>query len=290
MQSDLENVAPTSVRSRRIIRSLLIHTCSLLVAGLFLLPLVWTLSMSIRPVGEPLPRRLEWIPEPSTHGNYREVFNVVEFARFAGNSLFVTVIAVPITVIVASMAGFAMAQISRQWRLRLTAVAFVALMIPLTAVWLPRFIMMKELGLIDSRWSLILPAFFGTSPFYVLLFLWTFTRVPVDIFEAARLDGAGAFRTWAGIALPLSRPTVMAVAVLAFVRYWSSFVEPLLYIQSVSKMTLPLGLQALLQLDRTNWPLLMAAAVMVTAPVIVVFLFAQRTFLDDRLGPGRLGR
>ena len=290
MQTDLENVTSASVRSRRLLRSAVIHTCSLLVAVLFLLPLVWTLSMSIRPVGQLLPRQLEWIPDPSTLSNYRDVFDVVEFARFAGNSLFVTVIAVPITLIVASMAGFAMAQISRQWRLRLTAVSFVALMIPLTAVWLPRFIMMKELGLIDSRWSLILPAFFGTSPFYVLLFLWTFTRVPGDIFEAARLDGAGAFRTWAGIALPLSGPTVMAVAVLSFVRYWSSFVEPLLYIQSVSKMTLPLGLQALLQLDRTNWPLLMAGAVMVTAPVIVVFLLAQRTFLDDRLGPGRLGR
>jgi multiple sugar transport system permease protein len=155
------------------------------------------------------------------------------------------------------------------------------MMIPLTALWLPRFILVKEAGLIDSRAALVVPALFGTSPFFVLLFLWTFLRVPASIFEAAQLDGAGAFRVWAGIAFPLARPAVVAVGVLAFVRYWSNFVDPLLYIQSTAKMTLPLGLQALLQLDRTNWPLLMAASLMVTAPVIVVFALAQRAFFPD---------
>ena len=290
MWTEHELLPAPIVRFRRSARATLWFVAGLAIAVVFLLPLFWTVSVSLRGGGQPLPRTLELIPQPATFENYREVFNVVTFARFAANSLFVVLLAVPITVVVASMTGFAMAQISHRWRMRLTVLSFIALMVPLTAVWLPRFIIVKEVGLIDSRWSLVAPAFFGTSPFYVLLFVWTFVRIPNEIFEAARLDGAGLVRTWLGIAVPLARPTVLAVAVLSFVRYWSSFIEPLLYIQSTSKMTLPLGLQALLQLDRTNWPLLMAGAVMVTVPVILVFIWAQRSFLDDRLGPGRIGR
>jgi multiple sugar transport system permease protein len=245
-------------------------TFAIAISAIFVAPLLWTISVSLRETGQPLPRSLELLPEPVSPDNYRRVFSVVAFARFAVNSLFVAAVAVPLTVVIAAMAGFATSQLSRAWRLRLTAISFVALMVPLTALWLPRFIMIKEAGLIDSRWSLIVPAFFGTSPFYVLLFAWAFLRIPPELFEAARLDGAGPFRMLGGIALPLSLPAIMAVTVLAFV------------------MTLPLGLQALLQLDRTNWPLLMAGAVMVTAPVILVFLVAQRAFLQDRPGSGRV--
>lgn len=245
-----------------------------------ILPLVWTVTLSLRTPGKPLPVRLEWLPNPPAWSNYPEVFQVIEFGRFALNSVLVVVMAVPLTIIVASWGGFALAQLSRRWRERIVVMAVGAMMIPLTALWLPRFMLVKEAGLIDTRAALVFPALFGTSPFFVLLFLWTFLRVPAGIFEAAQLDGAGAFRVWAGIAFPLARPTAVAVGVLAFVRYWSNFVEPLLYIQSTAKMTLPLGLQALLQLDRTNWPLLMAASVMVTAPVIAVFALVQRAFFS----------
>jgi multiple sugar transport system permease protein len=266
------------------LRSISWHIVGILLAALFVSPLIWTLTMSLRPTGKPFPRSLEFIPDQLTAANYSQVFEIVAFARFALNSLFVAAIAVPVTVLVASMAGFAMSQLPRQWRMRLIAAAFVALMVPLTAVWLPRFIFIKEIGLIDSRWSLVLPAAFGTSPFYVLLFMWSFVRLPREMFDAGRVDGAEVFRLWVDLAIPLTRPTATAVAVLSFVRYWSSFIEPLLYIQSTSKMTLPMGLNALLQLDRANWPLLMAGAVLVTAPVVLVFLIAQRAFLRDHAG------
>ena len=124
----------------------------------------------------------------------------------------------------------------------------------------------------------------------MLLFLWAFMRVPREVYEAARLDGAGAVRVWLGIAMPLARPTIVAVAVLAAVYYYSAFIEPLLYINSTDKMTLPLALNALLQLDRSNWPLLMAGTVMVTVPVMLLFALAQRVFLQQYRGSGWLGR
>lgn len=278
-------------RSRVVVtgRRIAWHVAAFAAAVLFVLPLVWTVAMSIKPAGRPFSQTLSWIPSDTTLENYRAVFDIVEFGTFAINSVLVVAAAVPITIVVASMAGFAMAQLPRAWRMRLIVLSFIALMIPLTAVWLPRFIFIKELGLIDSRWSLVFPSVFGTSPFYVLLFMWTFLRIPRELLDAGRVDGASLFRVWLDLASPIARPTTTAVAVLAFVRYWNSFIEPLLYIQSVAKMTLPLGLNALLSLDRTNWPLLMTGAVLVTAPVVMVFLFAQRAFLSDPLG-GPVGR
>jgi ABC-type glycerol-3-phosphate transport system permease component len=123
-----------------------------------------------------------------------------------------------------------------------------------------------------------------------LLFLWAFLRVPREIYEAAKIDGAGLYRVWGQIALPLARPVVFAVAVLSFVHYWNSFVEPLLLIRTTNQMTASLGLRVLYSLDRTNWPLLMTGAVLLTAPVILIFLAAQRVFQQDAQGRGIVGQ
>ena len=274
---------------RRQARDLAHHLTATAVALLFLLPLLWAASVSLRPTGVPLPRAIEWIPAPNTWENYRTVFQLIELHRFVLNSLFVAALAVPLTVVVASWAGFVISQISQRWRLRLTALSVLCLMMPLTAIWLPRFILFKEAGLINQRIALVVPALMGTSPLYVLLFTWMFLRVPREVYEAARLDGAGPYRIWAQIALPLGRPMIVAVAVLAFVHYWNSFVEPLLLIRTTDKMTVSLGLRVLYSLDRTSWPLLMTGAVLVMAPVVIVFFLAQRAFMQDAHGRSVLG-
>jgi multiple sugar transport system permease protein len=266
------------------------HLIIIPIVALFLLPLVWMITTSLRATGQPPPLTIDWVPSDPVWENYGQVSDLVDFWRFALNSLFVVSLAVPLTVLIGSWAGFSLSQLPQLWRLRLTALSFVALMTPLTAIWLTRFLIYKEFGLIDNRLSLVVPALIATSPFYVLLFMWTFLRVPSEIFDAARLDGAGAFRTWAGIAMPLATPTIMAVAVLSFAYHWSAFIEPLIYIQSTDKLTLQTGLKALATLDRTNWPVLMAGAVMVTAPVVLVFLLMQRAFLREVRGSGWLGR
>jgi multiple sugar transport system permease protein len=135
-----------------------------------------------------------------------------------------------------------------------------------------------------------MPALAGGSPFYVLLFLWSFARLPRDLIDAARLDGAGPFEAWRSVAMPLVRPTSVAVAMLAFIAFWGNFIDPLLFVQSIEKQTLPYGLHLLHQLDSTNWPLLMAAAVMTTAPTVAVFLALQRYFLDPSHGADWFGR
>ncbi len=261
-----------------------------IVAAIFILPLVWAVSASLRARGVPSPRAIDWIPSPVAWENYRSVFRIVEMQRYMLNSLFVAGLAVPTTVVMASLAGFAISQIPARWRLRLMVFSVCCLMVPLTAIWLPRFILFKEAGLMNNLLALVVPSLMGTSPFYVLLFTWTFLRVPREVYEAAKLDGSGPYRVWAQIALPIARPALVSVAVLSFVHYWNSFVEPLLLIRTDDKATASLGLRVLYGLDRTDWPLMMTGAVVVTAPVVVIFLLAQRAFLQDERGHGVLGR
>jgi multiple sugar transport system permease protein len=264
----------------------------LLVIGLFTLPGIWMLTSALRQVGLPPPNQLEWWPNPITFGNYVEVLDgsLIPFGQYLLNSLKVVAVAVPATIITASMAGFAMAQIAPAPRAILMVLSLATLMVPVTALWITRFVIYKWIGVIDTLWAVILPAFMGSSPFYVLLFYWTFSRIPPEMYEAARLEGASAFRVWASIAIPMSKPAVVAVGVLAFVLYWSNFIDPLLYLNNQENYTLPVGLQALQQLVPTDFPLLMAGSVLITVPVMVMFMFAQRWFLEDARGAGWIGR
>jgi multiple sugar transport system permease protein len=155
------------------------------------------------------------------------------------------------------------------------------LLVPVGAVWLPRFVLFSWLRLTNTYGALLAPALMGSSPLFVLLFFWSYRRVPPEVFESARLDGAGPLAIWRWVALPLSVPTLVTVGVLTFWLYWSDFINPLLYLKSQSLYTLPIGVRQLQQLNRTNWPLLMAASVVATAPAALVFLAVQRFLIGD---------
>jgi len=246
------------------------------IALLFVAPFVWVVTNSLRPVGLPPPRTLEWFPQPLAWANYAEIFRIVPLGRQVGNSLLVSTIGMVLTLITASWAGFAMAQLPDRWRRGLVGFAIVLLMVPGPAVWLPRYVIFTALGLIDSYAALFAPALMGTKSLYALMYYWTFRRVPLELFESARLDGAGAWVIWLRIALPMALPTSLAVLLLTFSYYWSDFVDPLLFLKSTERYTLAVGLRILQQLDITNWSLLLAAVVVMTGPIVVVYLAMQR--------------
>ena len=266
------------------------HLPALLIAVAFLLPLFFMVSGSLRQAGLPPPRSPELVPSPLAWGNYERAFELVDIPRYMLNSLIVVAFAVPLTVLTASWAGFAMTRLSRRWAGALIVVSLIALMIPLTALLVTRFTIFKHLGVLNTFVPLIAPAVMGTSPFYVLLYYWSFKRIPGELFEAARLEGSGPLATWWRVAMPLVRPVTVAVAVLAFVFTWGNFLDPLIYLFDQEKFTVPLGLRALSTLDRTNFPLLLAGSVAATLPVIVAFLYVQRYFLQEFRGTGWLGR
>jgi multiple sugar transport system permease protein len=257
------------------------HLIAFGITILFLLPLVWAFINSVRPIGAPPPKSIEWWPTDPQWGNYALIFDVVPMLRYLRNSLLVVAIAVPVTLLTASLAGFAMAQLHEKSQRRLLLFSVAVLMIPGASVWLFRFQILRWMGLLDTLWALIVPAFAASSPLFVLLYYWTFIRVPDEMYAAARLEGASAVTVWRRLAMPLATPTTIGVIVLTFVLYWSDFVSPVLYIFDTEWYTLPVGLQILKQLDATNWPLLMAGAVMMTVPVILLFVLLQRFFLHD---------
>lgn len=262
-------------------RSGLHIAATLLMVLLFILPLWWMIVASLRPMGLPPPRTIEWWPTDPQWSNYAEIFRQVPMGRYTLNSILVVAVAVPLTLLTSSLAGFGLSQLRNPWRNRLLIITIILLMVPSPAVWLFRYQLLRWLGLLTSLWSLILPAFAAGSPLLVLLFYWTFRRNPIELYEAARVEGADAWTTWRRIAMPLARPTVAAVIVLAFALYWNDFTNPVLYLYRPSTYTLPVGLQILKQLDATNWSLLMAGAVVVTLPMVLLFLLLQPLFLSD---------
>ncbi|MBK7203983.1 carbohydrate ABC transporter permease [Candidatus Amarolinea dominans] len=213
-------------------------------------------------------------------GQLRRDFRQVPLARYLLNSVLVVAVSVPLTLLTASLGGFGLSQVrplaqSPADRRRLPAHGAPS------AVWLFRYQMLSWAGLLVTVWSLILPAFAGGGPLLVLLFFWTFRRTPAEIYEAARLEGADAWTTYRELAMPLARPTVAAVVMLAFVQFWNDFTNPVLYLYRPQTYTLPIGVQILKQLDATNWPLLMAGATFMTIPIILLFVVLQPLFLSD---------
>jgi multiple sugar transport system permease protein len=256
------------------------HVPALAVCAVLLAPIVYMVAGSLRKAGLPPPRSPELLPSPVAWENYERAFDLVDLPRYALNSLLVAAVAVPLSVVVASWAGFAMSRLPGRLRGLLLAASLTALMVPTTALLVPRFVLFKQLGLIDTYVPLIAPALIGMSPFYVLLFYWAFGRIPPELYEAARLEGLTPLQTWWRVGMPLVRPVALAVGLLAFVFSWSNFLDPLIYLFDQERFTLPLGLKLLAQLDPQNFPLLLAGAVVATAPVVVAFLFAQRFFLS----------
>ena len=247
-------------------------------------------SGSLRKAGLPPPRTPELIPTEPTLENYSRAFELVDLARYTLNSAVVVAIAVPLTLLFASWAGFAMARVPRRAAGWLVALSLVSLMVPITALLVPRFAIFSWLGLTNTYVPLIAPALIGTSPFYVLLFYWAFRRIPVELYEACRLEGLSPVTVWWRIGLPLVGPVTVAVAVLAAVFTWSNFLDPLIYLYDENLFTLPLGLKALAQVDRQDFPVLLAGAVIATAPVVLAFLYVQRFFLHEHGARGWLGR
>jgi len=252
---------------------------SIALSGLFLLPLLWMISASLRSPGLIPSRGLEILPEAPTLASYARVFEILPFGRYLFNSLFISISGVLLTLLTASLAGFGMSLLGKRARFRLLILSGILQMIPVTAVWLTRFLLFAWLGITNSRLSLLAPALMGSSPLFVLLFYWTFRRVDRSVFETAQLDGASLFQVWLRIAVPLARPALMAVGMLSFLFYWNDFITPLLYLRSQTLYTLPIGLLQLQEMDKTNWPLLMAASTMMTLPAVLVFSFLQRSLL-----------
>ena len=259
------------------------HLLAAPIALLFLLPVWFLLVGSLRPAGIAPARTVQWLPASPAWANLWAVFDVVPLGRYALNSILVATVAVPVSCVVASCAGFAIARLPSRSRTLLIGLCVIVLMIPPTSLLVGRVSVFRWLGLTDTPFPLMAPALIGMSPLFVLLFAWSFWRLPEDLFDLAKGFGMSVWQTWWRIAMPHVRPITGAVAALSFLISWGNFLDPLIYVYDERWFTLPLGLRSLSTLNPTDQPLMLAGALIACAPVVVVFgLLQRRTLGADR--------
>jgi multiple sugar transport system permease protein len=260
--------------NRRILNLLVIG--SLLAASfLVLMPLLWMFSTSLRIPRESFQLPPQWLPTDWQWQNYVSVFDRVPFGRYILNSLIVTVSIVAGQIVTATLAGYAFARLRFPGRNLFFILLMSALMVPQFVTIIPTFIIIRDLGLADKLGSLILPAL--VTPFGIFLLRQFFLTIPNELEDAARIDGAGAFQTFLYVFLPLGKPGIAVMAVLAFNTYWNEYFRPLIFLSSFENFTLPLGIVSLRgPMDTGNIAVVLAGVSMSLVPMLILVIVAQR--------------
>jgi multiple sugar transport system permease protein len=272
---------------RRTIRGLLIYGVLVVMAWCALLPVLWALSGSLKKQTDvtspaPVPAHPQW-------SNYRQVFDYVPFGRMLLNTVIYAGCVTAGQVFFCSLAGYAFARLPFKGRDVLFLLYLGTLMVPLTVTVIPQFILMRTFGWVDSPLAIIVPGLFGGA-FGTYLMRQFFLTLPAELEEAAILDGCTIWQTYWRVLLPHARPAVLVLAVLTWVTVWNDFLWPLIMIQRNSISTVTLGLVWMQGQYATHWPVLMAASMLMLAPMLVVYAVAQQAFLRGIATAGIAGR
>ncbi|MGD9318164.1 MAG: carbohydrate ABC transporter permease [Anaerolineae bacterium] len=253
---------------------LILHVLLILGSVLMLLPFLWMVSTSLKPgadVFREYPPRL--IPTTVQWSNYREALTSMPFDRFYLNSFIVAISVTMLQLLTASLAAFAFARLRFRGRDILFFIYLSALMIPFPVLLVPNFIIIRNLGWFDTYAALIVPVSF--SAFSTFLLRQYYRGIPMELDEAARIDGASSFRVWWQIIFPNSRPALAALAIFIFLGNWNEFLWPLIVTNSEAMRTVPVGLNSFKGQFTVRWEMLMAAAVVGMMPILVVYVLAQ---------------
>jgi multiple sugar transport system permease protein len=253
------------------------HLVLLPLAVLMIIPLIWMVITSFQTLNETRHFPPILVPESIRWQNYTDVLQRAPFARWFLNTLVVTVVVVAGNLLFCSLAGYAFARIKFFGRDVVFILVLATLMIPFQVIMIPTFLIVRKLGLIDTLGALIVPNLAGA--FGIFLLRQFFRSLPIELEEAARIDGASRLGVLFKIVLPLSGPVLATVAVITFLWTWNDFLWPLVTIYNPDNMTLQLGLTTFQGAHQTNTNLLMAANVMSVIPVLLLFFLAQRYFI-----------
>jgi multiple sugar transport system permease protein len=265
-------------------------TYVVLVAGaiVLLIPFAWLLSTSLKPPTEVYAFPVVWIPHPFIWDNYPQVFQQSPFARYLVNSAVLTSIGVIASLTGSSIAAYAFARLEFRGKQLMFGVMLSTLMVPIWTVLIPTYIFFQKLGWLNTYLPILVPAFFAT-PFNTFLMRQFFLTVPVELEEAARVDGAGRWHTFLRIMLPLARPALLMISIFAFFYYWNEFLLPLIYLQSQSLLPVSVGVANFVSSQQQNFPLEMAASAVALVPPLALFFVFQRWFIQGIVVSGVKG-
>ena len=246
------------------------------------IPMVWTLSSSLKDSAHIFTARVQWIPNPVLWSNYVDLFARLPFQRFIANTMIIVVSNVVSAVLMGSLAGYAFARLKAPGKNLAFVLLISTMLLPSQVTLIPRYIIFKTLKMIDTYGPLILPGWLGGGPFEIFLFRQFFLTLPLELDDAALIDGCGTARIYWNIIMPLSKPVIATIAIFNFVWAWSDFFGPLIYLNSMDKFTLALGLATLQRSAEmsTRWELVMAGSVVSILPMLVIFFLGQKYFVQ----------
>jgi multiple sugar transport system permease protein len=258
--------------------TLLLHLLLVLGAVLAMLPMIWMISASFMPAGaaNSYPPRL--FPAEFTTEHYRALFTRLQIGRFLLNSTIIATVVTSISLLINSMAGYAFAKLRFRYRDRIFRLLTIGLVIPVQVAMLPLFLLMRELGLINTYWGVIIPSL--ASIFGIFLIRQYAISIPDDLLDAARIDGASEWRIYRSIVLPVITPILATLAIWTFLTTWNDFMWPLIVLSDESRYTLPVGLAALAGEHALDTELMMAGSMLTVTPVLIVFLILQRYYIQ----------
>jgi multiple sugar transport system permease protein len=254
------------------------YALAILVAILFLLPLFWMISSSLKPDYQVLEVPPRWLPDPVQWSNYADALNYLPFGRYALNTLFIAVMVIIGHLLSCTLVAYAFARLQAPGKNALFLILLATMMLPYPVTMVPIYVGFATLGWVNTFLPLIVPAFFG-SPFYIFLLRQFFLTLPPELEDAARVDGANVLQIIWHIILPISMPALATVAIFSFQAAWNDFLPPLIYLHDQSKYTVSLGLSFFRGSYEVRWAHLMAASLATMLPVILVFFLAQRQFV-----------
>jgi len=243
-----------------------------------LVPFYWMLSTSLKLEADVFAYPPEWIPQPATFIHYVEVWTRLPFARFLFNSLLVASMVTLSNVFFCTLAGYAFAKLSFPGRDKIFFVLLMTLMVPFQVNLIPLYKLMDLFKWIDTYWALIVPG--ATSVFGIYLMRQYILSIPDELLDSARVDGCSEFGIFWWIVAPLSLPGVATLAIFTFMGAWTNFLWPMIVTSSMDMRTLPVGIALLQEYHTTNWSQTMAGSAIAALPMIIVFLFMQRQFIE----------
>lgn len=274
-------------KKKLLIKRLVITGVVLLLAIVFIFPFLWMISTSFKIEMEVFDFPFRFIPKHWNFGNYKKVFADSRFLGFYKNSLFISIISVAGNLFLSSTAAYAFARLKFKGRNVIFALYMITLMIPLQVLLLPKFIMFQRMGLYDSYLALVLPAMI--SPFATFFLRQTYLSIPMELSEAGRIDGAGHWRIYLQLIMPLAKGSMVTVGILAFIDSWNDYMQPSILLRSVEKFTIPIGLEWFSTSNGTNYALIMAATVVSLVPILLIFICTQKYYIESIAASGIKG-
>ncbi|AZN43119.1 carbohydrate ABC transporter permease [Paenibacillus albus] len=265
---------------RQVLNGVGVYTLLIALSIMCLIPFVWMVRSSLMQIGQIFSMPPVWIPKPFVFHNYTEAFSLARFDRFFLNTMIIVVLSTLGTVITSSLCAYSFSRVHWRGRDLIFGIILTSMMLPSVITLIPTFIGWQYFHAIDTYAPLIIPAWFGGGAYNIFLIRQFCQTIPVELDEAARVDGASHLTIFTRVIVPLVVPALVVVTLFSFLGNWNDFMGPLVYLNSESKFTLSLGLMFFKGTYTARWDLMMAASTVVVLPVLVVYMLGQRYFIE----------